>query len=774
MRRAIAVPEIQNAPPPGRLLARVLPAVVGWAAVTGQVLLLREFMVLFNGNELSTGIVLAAWLAFAASGALVARWLPRSGLALRISIAVIATLCGASLPVAIWLLRTARFQGTAVTGELLGPAAMLQLSVAHLAPFCALSGCLFALSMQLLTQTRNCEPSSALARAYALESAGSAIGGFLAAVILLRFLGPFEIVFLVFGVCLWSATALFSRLRFQLLAIAVSVLSVIESPHLETASQQRPWGDLHVLATRDSPYGRITVTEAGAMRTVYEDGSVVANIPDPASAEEAVHFALLEHPNPRRVLLIGGTVNGSIPEALKHHSVAQLDAVELDPALTKVFRVVFPAESALAFADPRVSGYATDGRRFLETTPAHYDAIVVNVPEPDTAQWNRFFTAEFFHSARRHLATGGILAISVRSSEEYISPQRAAFLRCIHRTLAEAFPHIAVIPGDPVHMIASVEGASLTEDPAELVSRLHARSLDTRYVREYMLPYRLSQERRDELRRILDPLPATPINRDFHPIAYFFDGVLWSAQFNTRYAATLQTLATIPFARLLAAAALLGALLVATLAIIRRPSRPRAVAAWTVTTSGFSLMTVQLLLLLAFQSIYGYVYSELALLIGLFMAGIGAGAGLALRFRPRPANPIRGVAAIQWIVAVSAPLVVLAAAGFAHTPVATGAAAAIGFPAGAFLFGIPGGMQFPFAAALWFGAGPAPAQRNSAALYAFDLLGGCAGALILAAFLVPVYGFWNTAWLSAVLAAAPALAATALACRQSSADAPAR
>jgi hypothetical protein len=32
-------------------------------------------------------------------------------------------------------------------------------------------------------------------------------------------------------------------------------------------------------------------------------------------------------------------------------------------------------------------------------------------------------------------------------------------------------------------------------------------------------------------------------------------------------------------------------------------------------------------------------------------------------------------------------------------------------------------------------------------LYAIDLLGGCAGALVLSGFLIPVYGFWKTAWL---------------------------
>ena len=42
-------------------------------------------------------------------------------------------------------------------------------------------------------------------------------------------------------------------------------------------------------------------------------------------------------------------------------------------------------------------------------------------------------------------------------------------------------------------------------------------------------------------------------------------------------------------------------------------------------------MAMQIFLLLAFQSVYGYVYTQLAILIGLFMAGIALGSWLAMR-----------------------------------------------------------------------------------------------------------------------------------------------
>jgi predicted membrane-bound spermidine synthase len=44
-------------------------------------------------------------------------------------------------------------------------------------------------------------------------------------------------------------------------------------------------------------------------------------------------------------------------------------------------------------------------------------------------------------------------------------------------------------------------------------------------------------------------------------------------------------------------------------------------------------------------------------------------------------------------------------------------------------------------------------------LYAIDLLGGSLGALVLSGYLIPVFGFWKTAWLCAAINLAPALLA---------------
>lgn len=68
-----------------------------------------------------------------------------------------------------------------------------------------------------------------------------------------------------------------------------------------------------------------------------------------------------------------------------------------------------------------------------------------------------------------------------------------------------------------------------------------------------------------------------------------------------------------------------------------------------------------------------------------------------------------------------------------------------------------GGYQFCAVAQIYLRGDSGRSKKGT--LYAFDLLGGCAGALLLSAYLIPVFGSWNTAWFCAAINMAPALMA---------------
>jgi len=290
---------------------------------------------------------------------------------------------------------------------------------------------------------------------------------------------------------------------------------------------------------------------------------------------------------------------------------------------------------------------------------------------------------------------------------------------------------------------------------------LQERNLKTQYVREYFIPFRMMPDRMEQAREQLQPLTSTPVNRDFEPIAYYFDVVLWSTQFKLGYSRWFRAAAQIAFNGVIDAVLFVLLFVAVLLALVpAREKRARSTAACCMAATGFTLMTLQIFLLLAFQSVYGYVYHQLTILIAMSMAGIAFGSWLGIRrIRSGDSPPYRTIATNQFLLALSGPALIFVVSSLSKSSgmATTWLAAQFVFPALAALCGMLGGHQFPIATEIYLH--DLSGRSRLGTLYAIDLLGGCAGALLLSSYLIPVFGFWKTAWLSAAVNLAPFLLA---------------
>ena len=760
--------------------ARAVLILVGFTAAIAQIVLLRELMVVFYGNESSLGLMLASWFFWTAAGSSVAgrpaararqplRWMA----AIQVSIAII-------LPCTVLAVRAAKSVLQTVPGEVLGPGPMLLTSFITLAPFSMLSGALFTAGSKVYRAAANAPAGAAGGSVYLWEAVGSSGGGALAGVLLIGYLSSLDIAWLLAVVNLAAALGITMEDRPRRRAAiggllgAAAALTLFGWPrNLESISQRHIWRGLNLIATRNSVYGSLAVVGTEGSRSVYENGVVLFNVPDPPAAEEAVHYALLEHPAPRRLLLIGGGLNGSIEQALRHPTLERVDYVELDPAILDLAREYFPAEWRALRADTRVHTHVTDGRLFLKTTASTFDVVIVNLPEPQNAQINRFYTVEFFREALRRLTPGGVLSFQLKSSENYISPELGQFLRSIRNSLREVFPAVTAIPGETVHFFAARRAGALASGADELLARLRARHLGTSYVSEYFIPFRMSPDRMLDLELQLRPREpgraATPLNRDFAPVAYYFDVALWSSQFSQGYRRVFRAMAGVSFGQLAGA---VGASLALVLVggriwrrrraagdrrspVVAKRAGAQFAAGWATAATGFTMIGLEMLLLLAFQAMHGYVYQQLALLVAAFMAGIGLGSWLAVR---RAEQRGMRVLAITQLLAAAAPpalCAIFVAIGRIGSAVAT---SQIAFPTLALLCGLLGGYEFSLASRIFFDGADAgtSAAHRAGTLYALDLAGSCLGAILFGAWLVPVFGLLKTALLSALVSLAPA------------------
>ena len=740
----------------------------------------------FYGNEICFGLIFAGWLLWTALGSGVLGRLAARVRDARYLMAGLQCLIALSFPITILCLRAGKDAFRAIPGEILGPWPMFLTSVVVLSVFCTASGLLFAAGSQAYARSNRTRTAKASGSVYLLEAIGSGIGGLLASLVLIRYLDSFPIALLLSLLNLLAATNLLwpeswraprraealPRTAFvlvALLALGFALAVPLLSRRLDRASLAWLWNGFHVVTTRNSIYGNLALVQTEGSLSLYENGLVISTVPDPASAEDTVHFALLEHPSPATLLLIGGGMNGSIAQALQHRSLERVDYVELDPAIFDLAREYLPSVWTSLSADPRVHVHPLDGRLFLRTTRQTFDVIVVNLPDPQTAQVNRFYTIEFFREAAARLNPGGVFSFQLRSAEDYISPELADFLRCVRKTLDSVFPQVTFIPGSTVHFFAARRAGILAAGSDQLLARLRSRELHTRYVREYYLPFRMSPDRMLDLDLQIRPQAYTPVNRDFAPIAYYFAVTLWSKRFSPDYSRVFQSVAGVRFGWLAAGVGVAMLLLAAALGSWDRgEGRDRATAGVCVAATGFTLIALELLLLLGFQAIYGYVYHQLAIVIAAFMVGMALGSWRALGDKSS-LDPPAGrrtdrltLGCVQIAVGIAPILLYLLLVGFGRIGNATHLflISQIVFPGLALACGLLGGYQFPVASRVFFG----PAESGSAgALYALDIAGACAGAIVLSTYLVPVFGFLRTALLVALLNLAPAGLASAAA-----------
>jgi spermidine synthase len=710
---------------------RGLVLAYGAGTLAGQVLILRELLVLCQGQELKLALGLWCWLLWTGLGSLgggrlAARYSPNLD-----SLAILLFLLGWFLPGAILGARLLPVLLSFPAGQSLGPGAALVLFLILLAPFGLTSGCFFPFACKF---QRTLDPQGAIGRIYATEALGAAAGIGLLQIVLLGQYANLSLS-LGAGLILITLAALLTRQPKFLLGVLVLGFALHLAPQLELQSRQWQWPGRGVVATVDSPYALLTVTKEKEQLSFFANHVWHFTHPDPYSAEHAVHLALLEHPRPERVLLLGGGVAGLVPEILKHKSVNRLHYVELDPDLVRLAAHQAPDAAQYLAGDPRVEIFHQDARRFLALTDNRYDVIILGLPEPTNAQLNRYYSQEFFQIVFWHLKPKGVFSFALSGGGgASLNPVRAAYLALSYNTLGRVFPEVLVFPGEQVRFFASPTQGTLAAGPEVLVARLQDRHLNLRYVREYFLLADLAPSRQQYLSAILKQQPVE-VNTDLNPRGYFYDLVLTGAREGLPLREVLLTLKNLPpFAPWLA----LGLTFLLAWLIMR--TRPGLCALTQVLVMGLGTMALEVSALVLYQVYLGYLYRQLGLLIAAFMLGLATGGTWWVRFQAEPQRLARRLAALQLGLA-ALPFVLsvllLISGKFSWVPPEI-------FLQGGFILllalaGFAGGGIFSLCATLWRQTRPTTAFEGGL-FYAVDLLGATLGTLGMSLLIMPVWG----------------------------------
>ncbi|WP_418790057.1 polyamine aminopropyltransferase [Phosphitispora sp. TUW77] len=187
-------------------------------------------------------------------------------------------------------------------------------------------------------------------------------------------------------------------------------------------TEQSDFQHLAVVNTFD--FGKALVLD-GIVQTTEKDEYIYH--------EMIVHPAMMAHPNPQKILVIGGGDGGTVREVTRYQSVAEVDLVEIDEKVVNICRKYLPSISS-ALGDKRVKIIIEDGLKFVKGKENYYDLVIVDSSDPIGPAIG-LFGEEFYTDIYNSLKEGGIL---VAQSESPVFNRD--LLAGVHKNINGIFP----------------------------------------------------------------------------------------------------------------------------------------------------------------------------------------------------------------------------------------------------------------------------------------------------------------------------------------------
>lgn len=723
---------------------------IGGSAVIAQTLLLRELLFQFAGSELYIGLIIGNWIAAEALGAFIAGRFMKDPARALARYSRLTILFSSLFPALLFLARSWRSAAGLPVHEAVSLWQTLSVSILLIFPLAMIHGAQFILATSIYAEITG-RGTDSPGKVYGLETIGTIIGGATAAFILVPLIPPFQIAAILLfmnGIIVFSLQktvqqslkpAGLAMLLFPLLASLV--LACGGTAALESASLRLQWRGDALVASRNSAYQNIAVIRNGEQHTVYLDGAPLVSLPDQdiAKNEESAHLPLLVHPRPREILLLGGGASGIIGEILKHPSVERIDYLELDPLLIKTIERYAPEKILAELRDPRVTIRSQDGRAFLRDTAERYDVIMAGMPLPQNLQGNRYFTAEFVAAVKSVLKPDGVMTVSAAGSMNYYGADLKEMTRSLLCTLKSGFPHILVVPGDRNLFIASATLPVEAGSAAELADRLETRAIKTALISASHLDWLLDDKPLQWFKQTVGA--GGTVNSDFSPYLLTRHLSYLTAQLSPELKPLLAWFGGMKTAYVAA----VFLLLTVSIGLLAKGTRP--VVLWTIATSGFSAMLLELSFFFIFQLFQGVMLQTISLLIAVFMAGICGGSRASAHAPALPSHDRRRLFAGDAILLLlSAALLAISAGVILPASSSTASIYLVLLPL-IFFAGFAAGFQFPPATRL----ASAGSGSGTALVYGFDLLGGWLGGVVGGALLLPLLGFAHVAILLCIL-----------------------
>ncbi len=207
-------------------------------------------------------------------------------------------------------------------------------------------------------------------------------------------------------------------------------------------TQAHMHGVKNYLYCGETQYQKVEIidTEAFGLCLVLDGKIQSAEFDEYIYHECLIHPAMILHPHPEKIMIVGGGEGAVIREILKHPSVKRVLMVDIDKEVVDLCDKYLPAWNKGAFKDPRVELKFMDARKYLEETEETFDIIFSDLTEPlDDSPSYLLFTREFYETVDKKLGDKGIIALQSGS----FNPNLIKCHCAINNTLSLVFNNVS-------------------------------------------------------------------------------------------------------------------------------------------------------------------------------------------------------------------------------------------------------------------------------------------------------------------------------------------
>lgn len=227
------------------------------------------------------------------------------------------------------------------------------------------------------------------------------------------------------------------------------------NPDVKQYCLENDEGDLHLFGIKkvfyagETDYQRVLIADSvNYGRVLVLDGELQsAEVDEELYHELLVQPAMILHPNPRRILIVGGGEGASLREVLRHKSVETVTMVDLDPKIIELCKEHLTNWHRGSFDDPRVNLIIAEGRQFITEDTSKYDVVIIDVVDlEEDGPAKAIYTREFYQLLKSRLAPGGVIAVQAMEFSHLDHKMHGLLARTLKAVFSEVHSYHAVVP----------------------------------------------------------------------------------------------------------------------------------------------------------------------------------------------------------------------------------------------------------------------------------------------------------------------------------------